>query len=747
MPPKKPMYEELEKIVKELKEKVISQRKYFEEWRNEAAKGFRTSEAFKATANLIEINLDDQWRILSHSNNMLLLSENIVGLRQKRAHIKELIGEKEFTKVLQYQQKINECRSLSFGEGKEWELKYSGPDETEQIGKDWLPFSSSSLNQWSIENGKILHKPHATCEEDFYLMTAVEYGCSDEDVKVICIVKTSKDKKLIRDVSIVLSGASSILGIYPDMVGYTACSGATDNREGRIQRNGGILVAIPEQLEPDTEYLITAERTGGRLRRELVNLKTGEKGATLEAVDTNAEYGKYNHLGFTTFAGELEISEIKIFTRRSSFQKDQFDIPCNIDIGLKDSNDINRIYQIKIGETITETGPQYIFLMEDITERKEAEKKLQAREAFLDRVIEQSPFAIWISDAQGTLQHANPALKRFLNLSDEQLVGKYNVLKDPIVERQGFLPLIRTVYEEGKSINFSGEWDGNDIPTLDLKNSNSVSVELTMFPIHNTEGELTNVVTNWINITERKQAEDALRESEERLRNILETSLDIAYKLNLATGTYEYLSPAIEILFGYAAEDFTYMGFEGFEERFHPEDRLRYAEHFDKLLSHSVEENIEPIIEYRWMHRDGEYRWFSDSRVVIFDDDKTPISVIGAVRDVTESKHGEEKLKRAYAELDQIFNSTSPMNLIGIDFNVLRVSDKYCDVFGKKKDSLIGKKCYEVLSGSYCHTDKCPLSQILEGKERLKFESKRKIADGRERVFETTVTPHSPYRD
>ena len=167
MPPKKPMYEELEKIVKELKEKVISQRKYFEEWRNEAAKGFRTSEAFKATANLIEINLDDQWRILSHSNNMLLLSENIVGLRQKRAHIKELIGEKEFTKVLQYQQKINECRSLSFGEGKEWELKYSGPDETEQIGKDWLPFSSSSLNQWSIENGKILHKPHATCEEDF----------------------------------------------------------------------------------------------------------------------------------------------------------------------------------------------------------------------------------------------------------------------------------------------------------------------------------------------------------------------------------------------------------------------------------------------------------------------------------------------------------------------------------------------------------------------------------------------------
>jgi len=163
-----------------------------------------------------------------------------------------------------------------------------------------------------------------------------------------------------------------------------------------------------------------------------------------------------------------------------------------------------------------------VFAFRDITRRKMAEEALKARESFLDRVIDQSPFATWISDAEGTLQHANPALKRFLNLTDEQLVGKYNVLKDRVVERQGLIPLIRTVYEEGKLISFTCDWDGDDIPTMDLRGSNSVSIEATMFPIHNPKGELTNVVLIWIEITDRKRAEEELAKHREHLEELVQ---------------------------------------------------------------------------------------------------------------------------------------------------------------------------------------------------------------------------------
>ena len=137
-------------------------------------------------------------------------------------------------------------------------------------------------------------------------------------------------------------------------------------------------------------------------------------------------------------------------------------------------------------------------------------QQLISKEKFIDSLIDQSPFASFITDIKGTLQRANPALKKFLNLTDEQLVGKYNVLKDKIAEKEGLQPLFRTVFEENKTITFTLKWDGNDMPNMDLKGSNSVIVEGTMFPIRNYDGKLTNVVMNWIDITQRKQAEEAL---------------------------------------------------------------------------------------------------------------------------------------------------------------------------------------------------------------------------------------------
>ncbi|MDM8523827.1 ATP-binding protein [Desulfococcaceae bacterium HSG8] len=197
-------------------------------------------------------------------------------------------------------------------------------------------------------------------------------------------------------------------------------------------------------------------------------------------------------------------------------------------------------------------------LEESITELEQAEEALQAREAFLDRIIEQSPFAIWISDSEGTLQRANPSLKKFLNLTDEQLVGKYNALKDPVAEKQGLIPLFRTVYEEGKSISFTCDWDGNDIPTMDLKGSNSVSIEAAMFPIHNLENELTNVVLSWIDITERKRAEDALQKSEEFLGTIYKNSDISVFVVNVTEKgeyIYEGINPAHERLAGVKNKD------------------------------------------------------------------------------------------------------------------------------------------------------------------------------------------------
>ncbi len=153
----------------------------------------------------------------------------------------------------------------------------------------------------------------------------------------------------------------------------------------------------------------------------------------------------------------------------------------------------------------------------DITERKLAEETLKNNQNFLNSIIAQSPLATWISDEKGTIIKCNPALEKLLNITGDQLIGKYNVFKDEIAIEQGLIPKIRSVFEDGKTANFSVQWDANE---LGYKDSNQVHIEGTMFPIHNEKGILTNVVNHWIDITERKQAEKIKKQLEAQLQQV-----------------------------------------------------------------------------------------------------------------------------------------------------------------------------------------------------------------------------------
>ena len=181
----------------------------------------------------------------------------------------------------------------------------------------------------------------------------------------------------------------------------------------------------------------------------------------------------------------------------------------------KDGN-VRWIHQIakvifdELGKPIYIEGILY-----DITERKLAEETLKNNQNFLNSIIEQSPFATWISDEKGTIIKCNVALTKLLNISEDQLIGKYNVFEDKIAIEQGLMPKIRTVFEDGKTANFSIEWDAKEIG---YKDSKKVHIEGTMFPIHDDKGNLTNVVDHWVDVSKRKQAEKEKMKLKEQLQ-------------------------------------------------------------------------------------------------------------------------------------------------------------------------------------------------------------------------------------
>jgi len=160
----------------------------------------------------------------------------------------------------------------------------------------------------------------------------------------------------------------------------------------------------------------------------------------------------------------------------------------------------------------------------NITERKNAEGILQQTQLFLDSIIELSPNSMWISDEHGTLIRLNQACRDNLHLKDDEVIGKYNLFKDNLLVEQGFIPMVKDVFTKGLTARFTIQYDTAAMNNLNLERTKKVFFEVHISPIVNAQGKVTNAIIQHIDITERKMVEQALAESEEKHRVLMNGS-------------------------------------------------------------------------------------------------------------------------------------------------------------------------------------------------------------------------------
>jgi PAS domain S-box-containing protein len=129
----------------------------------------------------------------------------------------------------------------------------------------------------------------------------------------------------------------------------------------------------------------------------------------------------------------------------------------------------------------------------------------------IDSIINQSPNPTWISDSKGTLVKINRACAEMLKISEHEVIGKYNILNDNIVREQGFLPLVQAVYQQGKTARFEIRYDSSSLEPLQLANHAYVILDVTVFAIRDAQDNITNAVIQHIDITTRRQSEEALQ--------------------------------------------------------------------------------------------------------------------------------------------------------------------------------------------------------------------------------------------
>lgn len=143
-------------------------------------------------------------------------------------------------------------------------------------------------------------------------------------------------------------------------------------------------------------------------------------------------------------------------------------------------------------------------------------------------------------------------------------------------------------------------------------------------------------------ILDRKQTEQALRESEERFRRLAENASDIIYRIDLLPQPhFVYANPAIETVTGYSPEEF-YADPKLGKQVIHPDDQL-------PDLAAEKEGNTYPVLRY--IRKDGGIIWVEQRNVPIYDETGAIVAIEGIARDITSAKEADEKIARNAAAI------------------------------------------------------------------------------------------------
>ncbi len=216
-------------------------------------------------------------------------------------------------------------------------------------------------------------------------------------------------------------------------------------------------------------------------------------------------------------------------------------------------------------------------------------------------------------------------------------------------------------------------------------------VEVSTIVLHDESGQFSGYVSANHDITERKRAEQALKDSEQRFRDISDNAQEFIWELD-ARGRCTYISPAIEKILGYTPEEFLQ---KNFYDTFYPEDRE--AVKATVFASIAAKQPFREFIN-RNMHKNGQIVWLSISAVPLLDDKGNLLGYRGANTDITERKRAEEALQASEEQLRLITENMLDM-VVRTDFqgNILYASPSHKTVLGYEPASLLGMSIYNYM--------------------------------------------------
>ncbi|WPJ95819.1 PAS domain S-box protein [Coraliomargarita algicola] len=349
-----------------------------------------------------------------------------------------------------------------------------------------------------------------------------------------------------------------------------------------------------------------------------------------------------------------------------------------------------------------------VLVFHDVSLHYENEAKIRRNEQFLASLLENSPLPTWIAGADGYVIRTNPVLCQKLNLSSDAIIGHYNPLKDPNLEQAGVMHKVHQVFYENKVAVFELLWQPH-LFSEGYNEGHARHVNVILYPITNDAGVLNNVVCQWADVTEAKEAELALEHTKTLFRMSRDLAAVGAWSLDIQTGVFEWSKETFQIM-GRDPEKF-FPTLETVDVVFYENDQQIWEEHIKK----SLEEARPHHFELRIVQPGGNVRQISVTGKMRWDAQGEPTVLSGVMRDVTDERKKEARLKMISEATE---NAYSGFDIVDQDGKFVYANKSYLDMWGYDRlEEIVGTS-----PAGHCVDPEMPARIIATVKKHGRFE-------------------------
>ena len=358
-------------------------------------------------------------------------------------------------------------------------------------------------------------------------------------------------------------------------------------------------------------------------------------------------------------------------------------------------------------------------------DRKQAEVKLIESEKRYSLLVDNSPDAIGVH-AEGKIVFVNnAAVKLFGGNKKEDLIG---------------IPILNVVHPDSRALaleRIRKMQGGKVVPLTEEKflrlDGTTVDVEVTAMPLIFNDKQAIQVVIR--DITERKQAEQKLKESEELFRNLIENITDVFYIVD-NQGKLKYCSPNFYTFTGFSPEEI--LG-NSYVRVIAPVDKKRIIEHFIQETKRGV---LDTRTEAMIQRKDGTIFWTEQNTRIVRDEKGDVLEYRTVTRDITRRKHVEEELKQSTLFLQSIIDAEPEcIKIVDADGKLLLMNAAGLKMIAADStEKVVGKSIYNLIAEKDRTIFKSFNKRICAG-ERGRLEFQMVDLNGFTHFMETHAVP------